>query len=292
MDRAQGEAPRHVGGVLMVDLAPNLHALWAATIKSLRIYSRYRLNAVMHLFNALIWLPPFYFLGKAFADGGRLPGLAAYTGTHDYATFLVVGWVLAGFVYGAFWGIGFSLWLEMAEGTLEPVWLTPTPPWVVLVGESMRMLLTTVLSSALLVVVAWGVLGVRFSVDAVRAALVLLPALIALYGLGFAIAGLVLLAKDPGNLIDMVSYGTSMLSGDRFPVAALPRPLFILALALPLTYAFDGIRHVLLGTTSILPFWAEVGILAAFMVVMVFLGHTSFRLADRRVRRLGTLSQH
>ncbi|HET8679320.1 MAG TPA: ABC transporter permease [bacterium] len=276
----------------MPELAPDLRALWAATVKSLRIYSRYRLNAVMQMFNALIWLPPFYFLGKAFADGGKLPGLAAYTGTHDYATFLVVGWVLAGFVYGAFWGIGFSLWLEMAEGTLEPVWLTPTPPWVVLLGESMRTFVTTALASAVLVVVAWGALGVRFSVDAVRAALVLLPALIALYGLGFAVAGLVLLAKDPGNLIDMVSYSTCLLSGDRFPVAALPKPLFVLALAIPLTYAFDGIRHVLLGTTSIVPFWAEVGILVAFMVVMIALGYASFRLADRRVRRLGTLSQH
>jgi ABC-2 type transport system permease protein len=90
----------------------------------------------------------------------------------------------------------------------------------------------------------------------------------------------------------MISYFTNVLAGDRLPPAALPVPLFALSLAIPLTYAFDGLRHALLGTTPILPFVLEAAILVAFAVGMTALGLWALSAADRRSRRLGTLAHH
>jgi ABC-2 type transport system permease protein len=266
--------------------------LWAASLKSLRVYIRYRFNAVMFFVNVIAWLPSLFFLGQSFASNGRIAGLATYTGTGDYASFLIAGWVLAAYLSAAYWGMGLSLWEEMVGGTLEANWLTPAPRWVIVVGQSMRTLVTTTISVVIVLVVAHVLLHVRFSPGAWRAAWVLVPAVVGLYGIGFAAAALTLVIKDPAEIIDMLSYGTSVFSGDRFPIAALPEPLLVLALAIPLTYAFDALRHAAIGTVSLLPFWIEVAIVIGFMVAAVLLSSMAFRLADRRVRRLGSLSHH
>lgn len=268
-----------------------LRACGAVAAGSLRTYVRYPFNAVMQFFNLLIWLPPLYFLGRAFMVNGSLPGLAAYAGTDDYAAFLVIGWIAAGFVYAAYWGVGFSLYNEMLAGTMESVWLSRAPRWTLLIGRAATTLLVTSVQAAVVLIAAW-LLGVRFTPDALRAVWVLLPTLVALYGIGLAVAALVLVAKNPNNLIDMVSYGMNLLSGDRVPVASFPTPLFMLALAMPTTYAFDAIRHALLGTTPLFPFWTQVGILTVLALVTTGLGWLAFRAADRRVRVLGTLGHH
>jgi hypothetical protein len=66
----------------------------------------------------------------------------------------------------------------------------------------------------------------------------------------------------------------------------------VLSLAFPLTYAFDALRHAAIGTTPLVPFRIEVRIVIGFMVASALLSSAAFRLADRRVRRLGTLSHH
>jgi ABC-2 type transport system permease protein len=203
-------------------LRESLRAVWATAAYTLRVRLRYPFDTVMWFLNLLIWLPPLYFLGRAFEVDGRLPGFAAHAGTDNYAAFLVVGWVAAGFVYAAYWGVGFSLYEEMIGGTLEALWLMPAPRWTLLVGRSVHMLVTTTVQSAVVLAAAHA-LGVRFTPDALRAVWVLLPALVALYGLGLAVAALVLVAKHPGELVDLMSYGMNLVSGDRMPVASLPK---------------------------------------------------------------------
>ncbi len=274
------------------DIEAVARMLWAASLKSLRVYSRYPFNAAMVFVNAIAWLPALYFLGQSFASGGTIAGLAAYTGSGDYASFLIPAWVLVSYLISAYWGMGLSLWEEMLRGTLEANWLTPAPRWVIVVGQSMRTFVTTTVSVVIVLVAAYLLLHVRFSPGAWRAGLVLVPAVIALYGVGFAAAALTLVIKDPADVIDMISYGTSVFAGDRFPIAALPEPLLVLAMAIPLTYAFDALRHAAVGTVSLLPFWMEVAIVTGFMVAALCLSSMAFRVADRRVRRLGSLSHH
>jgi ABC-2 type transport system permease protein len=65
-----------------------------------------------------------------------------------------------------------------------------------------------------------------------------------------------------------------------------------ISLALPLTYAYDAIRGILLGTDTLMPIRAEVLILLGFMLISFGIGYAVFRHVERRCRALGTLSQH
>lgn len=267
-------------------------AIGAIFRKDLQVWLSYPLNAVMRLVEPIMWLTPVYFMAKSFQVGGVNSGLLAYTGTSDYLAFLMLGSLISSYVSAVSWGMGFSLKSEMDSGVLESNWLTPVPVLVQLLGRSAFSLFLTTLNSLSIGLIIWLLFGFSFSGSAWPALLILLPLIVALYGFGFGLAGVVLITNNANNVIDIVSNNITKLSGGEFPVSVLPRPLLAIALALPLTYAYDAVRGSLLHTQTLLPYLPELLILLAFMVICFIFGYLVFRRIERRCRELGTLSQH
>jgi ABC-2 type transport system permease protein len=269
-----------------------LRAVLAIAKKDWLTFFRYPLNALFRVVEPIAWLTPVYFLGKSFAGPAGNTGFAAYTGTTDYMSFILIGAVLANYIAAVFWGMGYSLKLEMDSGVLETNWMAPIPRPLLLAGQTLANLAITTVNSAGMLLLAGLLFGFRPTGNVLAAGLTLLPMLVALYGFGFAFAGLVLLMREANTMVDVSNYLISMLSGSQFPVSVLPRLLLPISLALPLTYGFDAVRALLIGSTPLLPVAYEIAILLAFMCVMVPLGYLVFKLIERRCRRLGTLGQH
>jgi ABC-2 type transport system permease protein len=269
-----------------------IRAALAITKKDWLHFFRYPLNALFRVIEPIAWLTPVYFLGRSFSGPNGSSGFAAYTGTADYMSFILIGAVLAGYIAAVFWGMGFALKNEMDSGVLETNWMAPVPRPLFLVGQTLASLAITTVNSIGMLALAWLLFGFQISGSLLSAALVLVPMLVALYGFGFAFAAIVLLLREANTLIDVSNYLISMLSGSQFPVNVLPRFLLPLSLAIPLTYGFDAVRGYLLGTRTLLPIEQELVILALFMVVTVPLGYLIFKRIERRCRALGTLSMH
>jgi ABC-2 type transport system permease protein len=269
-----------------------MRAVLAIARKDWLHFTRYPLNAVFRVLQPLIFLTPLYFLGKSFASPGGTTGFAAYAGTTDFMSFVLVGAVLSSYVSAVFWGMGFSLKTEMDTGVLESNWMLPVPRLIFLVGQTVASLVISTLTGAGLLLLGWLLFGLHVTGNLLPAAAVLAPLLVALYGFGFAFAGVVLLLRDANTLVDVSDYVVSLLSGSQFPVEALPRVLLPLALALPTTYGYDAVRGSLLGARTLLPIPAEFGILLLSMVLLVSLGTIVFRLVERRCRMRGTLGSH
>jgi len=270
----------------------HLRALRAIAVKDWFHFWRYPLQAISWTFQPLVWLTPVYFMGQVFSTGGQAQGFAAYAGTGDYLAYILIGTVLTNFVMAVFWGMGYALKNDMDTGVLEANWLLPVPRVLMLVGRTLTSLATTAVTSTVMLVTAALLFGFRPSGDALAAFLTTLPMLLGLYGFGIAFAALVLLMKDANTLVDVSSFLVQILSGTNFPVQALPRWLFPLALALPVTYGLDAVRYFLLDTRPLLPVNWEIVLMLVFMVVMVVLGTRAFRGLERRVRQTGSLGQH
>ena len=273
-------------------LTSHLRALAAITLVDWKHFWRYPLNAVARSLEPLVWIAPLYFMSQVFSVNGEAQGLAAYTGSGDYMSFVLLGTVLINFILSVFWGMGYSLKNDMDTGTLEATWLMPMPRLLLLVGKTVNSLLTTTITSTIMLVLAAVLFGFRPTGSSLAAVLIAIPMLLGLYGFGFAFAALVLTLREANTLVDMSSFIVQTFSGANFPVQALPRWLLPLALALPTTYGLDAIRGLLLGTTTLLPIGAEIALLLGFMVAMLVLGWAAFTALERRVRRLGTLGQH
>ncbi len=270
----------------------NLRALLAIAKKDWLHFLRYPLNALFSVVQPIMWLTPVYFLGRSFAIGDGNTAFAAYTGTLDYMSFILVGAILSNYVSAVFWGMGYSLKREMDSGVLESNWLTPVPRPLFLIGQTVANLSITTLSSAGVLLLAWLLFGFAVSGNLLAAALAVLPMLIALYGFGFAFAGVVLLMREANTLVDVSDYVVSILSGSLFPVHILPPALLALSLSLPLTYGYDAVRGLLLGTDTLVPIHYEILILLVFMITMLAVGNAVFRRVERRCKTLGTLSMH
>ena len=273
-------------------LKTQLRALFVIARKDWKVFWRYPLNAASNIFQPIIWITPVYFMGKAFSTNGQALGFAAYSGTGDYMSFILLGTVLSNFILTVFWGMGYALKQDMDAGVLESNWLTPVSRLLILVGRTLTSLLTTAITSLIMLVLAGALFGFRPTGNTFAAILTALPMLVGLYGFGFAFAALVLLMREANTLVDVSSFLVQGFSGVNFPVQSLPAWLVPVALALPLTYGLDAVRGWLLHTRTILPLNVEIMLLIVFMFVMLWFGSWVFYRVERRVRTLGTLGQH
>jgi ABC-2 type transport system permease protein len=275
---------------------PNWRSRWRALLaiaaKDWRQYWRYPLNAVSSVLQPIVWLTPVYFMGQAFSVNGEAQGFAGYSGSTDYMSFILVGTALSSFINAVFWGMGYALKNDMDAGVLESNWLAPVPRPLLLIGHTLTSLLITAITSSLMLIVAALLFGFRPSGNLLAAFVTVLPMLLGLYGFGFAFAAIVMLIREANTLTDVSSFLVQLFSGANFPVNSLPSFLLPISLILPLTYGFDAVRGLLLGTRTLLPTTLEIGLMIVFMVVMIVLGLRVFAVLERRVRQRGTLGQH
>ncbi len=270
----------------------NLRALYAIALKDWKKYWRYPLNAVSTIFQPLIWLAPVFFMGQAFSVNGQAQGFAAYSGTTDFMSFILLGTILTNFINAVFWGMGYALKEDMDDGVLESNWLTPIPRLLILAGHSLTNLLITAITSTIMIIVAALLFGFQVNGDVLAAFVPIIPMMLGLYGFGFAFASLVLVMRDANTLVDMSSFLLQIFTGSSFPVGSLPKWLLPVSLAIPLTYGLDAVRGILLNTPTLFPLGLEIALLVAFMVLMLWLGAWAFNKLERQVRKWGTLGQH
>jgi ABC-2 type transport system permease protein len=273
-------------------LKTQLRSLFVIARKDWKVFWRYPLNAVSNVFQPIIWITPVYFMGKAFSTNGQATGFAAYSGSGDYMSYILLGTVLTNFILTVFWGMGLALKEDMDAGVLESNWLTPVSRLLILVGRTLTSLLTTTITSLVMLGLGAALFGFKPTGSALAAFLTAIPMLLGLYGFGFAFAGVVLLMRDANTLIDVGSFLVQGFSGTNFPVKSLPYWLIPVSLMLPLTYGLDAVRGFLLKTNTLMPINIEIIILIVFMFVMLWGGAQIFYRVERRVRTLGTLGQH
>lgn len=270
----------------------NMAVLWAVVRKEWLIHTRYPMNLIMRFVEPLMWMTPVYFLGMSFSENGQAVGFAGSTGTNDFIGYILLGSVVGSYVSAVFWGLGFSLKQEMEQGTLESVWLTPNSRLWLLVGRSIIGVVITGLNTISVMVAAYFLFGFQIGDAIGKALLILVPTVIGLYGLGIAYAGVVLLLRDANTLTDIGSYMLNLLSGQDFPVTSLPKALLVVGMTLPMTYAIDLLRTLLLNTEPLVAVPISVAVIAGSTVVFLAVGRRVFRRIDAKVRRMGTLATH
>src|SRR5262245_45236671 len=89
--------------LLKMNWQSHLVALMAIAKKDWLYFIRYPLNAIFRVVEPVMWLTPVYFLGQSFSTAGGNEGFAAYSGTQDYMSFILLGAVLSSYVADVFW---------------------------------------------------------------------------------------------------------------------------------------------------------------------------------------------
>jgi ABC-2 type transport system permease protein len=228
-------------------------------------------------------LAAFYFLSHAIGPAFRPEGVA-------YFPFLLVGTGVYTFFVMSAQSFVNAVQEAQQTGTLEVLMTTATAPVELLILSSASAFAGNLVN--LLVYLIAGVAVFRAGIHAnfYSSAAVMLCSLALALALGIAAATLQVAFQRGAALLWLLSSGVWFLSGTLFPVESLPRPLELLARAIPLTYAIDGMRRALLNGQPLAAIGPTLLTLAIFAAISLPLALACLSLSLRRARQNGTLS--
>lgn len=245
-----------------------LRDTWLVYVRYVGILLRNPAWIVIGVVQPLLYLILFAPLLKSIAGTRGFPAGGAYN-------VFVPGLLIQLGLFGAA-GVGFSLIAELRYGVVERLRVTPISRLALLLGRALRDIMTLLIQSLLLVLLA-----LPFGLHIHFGGLLIVLALIALIGLlmasvSYAVA-LWLKSEDSfAPLIFTATLPLLLLSGVLLPLTLAPDWLRALAAANPLAYAVDAARAVFndhLGDPSVLK---GVLIMAVLAVVAVMVAARSF----------------
>lgn len=249
--------------------------------KGLIVTWNYRANLAIELFTLVfVFIFISFFAGGGEIDSERLPG--------SLLGFLV--WYYAAFAISSMSG---GLMDEASTGTLEQLYMSPVPTWLVFLGQVIATFVRGTALVAIVGVILWILLPVSLPLE-----LAALPpfvlTMVGLFGFGYAIGGLTLVYKQISSVGGLLTNVLLFLNGALLPVHHFPAWLETIAVFLPTTQGIIVLRKVVVDDMPLAAVWEDGSMmfLAVQSVLYLVVGWALFNVGERVAKRRGTLGQY
>jgi len=201
------------------------------------------------------------------SDPIHLEQEAAYGQNRQGIDFLLPSLLALIIFQGATQGMGRAIAGERKDGSLTRVFLTPTSNVTILVGTQLFYIIFETIRSSFIVFLAILLFGVRISGSILETLFI-----IALFAAGSVGVGMLLSAMAKGEeqympLAMMVSLPMVFLAGVFLPIQTMPGPLKALATVIPIHFAGNALRGVMIKGFSILTVLPDIAYLAGFALL-------------------------
>ncbi len=249
--------------------------------KSLIVAWNYRANLVIQLLTLILLFVFISFLAES--GGIASEGISS----------ILLGYLIWLYAALAIDNMSNGLTGEASVGTLEQIYMSPVPPWLVIVGwVAANFLLSTVL-----VVLVGVVLALVLTVTLPLEVAALLPfslTMIGLLGFGYAIGGLTLVYKQISSVSSLLTNVLLFLNGALLPVSYFPEWLETITKVLPTTQGIIVLRRVVVDGASLAAVWQDGSMvfLAVQSAVFLLAGWVLFNVGERIAKQRGTLGQY
>ena len=208
-----------------------------------------------------------------------------------------VSWMFVGFVAFTFFYLQsvklfWRLLGEIQSGTLEQVYLSPLPSWLVAAaGRVVAAVVETVVVVGIMYMAAMPL--VDFDIPWRAEALVPLVFLMsASVGYSLLLGGLTLVLKRVEVLADLMLVPAFVASGLFVPLDRMPDWLAAVGRVMPVTHGLESLREIMFSGRSFDVMWGDGGL--AWVVVSagawLLLGIAGFAAGERYAKRNGSLS--
>ena len=238
------------------------YALW---YRELKVFTREKSRVVSSLFTPILWIVVF---------GGGL-GSAVSLGGVNYEVFIFPGILAMTIIFSSvFFGL-YIVWDKRVDFFKE-VLVAPLSRTTIFAGKMVGGSIDALLQGIAMLV--FGVLlGVKYN------AIVLLLAFVFMFVLASSLVSLGLIIganmESPEGfqlITSFLIFPMFFFSGALFPINNLPSYLMAVTVLDPVTYAVDGLRGLILGTSQ-LPIAINFLVLLSFAAVMIGIGTWSFK---------------
>ncbi|MGQ9513558.1 MAG: ABC transporter permease [Thermoproteota archaeon] len=192
-----------------------------------------------------------------------------------------------------------SLRQERTNGTLEQIFLSPSPKLPLLLGRALRSQILSILyGTCYLASAAYLLGGLQFN-DLPQGIYYLLLGIPVFYGLGLIVMALTFNIREIIPAATLLQIGVAFLSGILLPFKLMPYHLRIISMIIPTSYSIDLFRSSISGTEPQLLSWMSnapiyfIESLLAHILALALplLGIFAFKATVLRAKRRGGLQQ-
>jgi ABC-2 type transport system permease protein len=182
---------------------------------------------------------------------------------------------------------------EAQAGTLEQIFMSPVPVFLILIGRSLATLITATINILLFAVVILWTLKVNISLQW-QGLVIFIITMAGVFGFGFIIAGMTLIFKRVGELAGLTANALLFLNGSMLPVEQFPRWLALVAKTLPTTQGIILLRDTLLEMQPLYELWKDGSLLLLCSQSIIYFGGglLVFIWCPRKAKLQGTLGYY
>jgi len=238
------------------------YALW---YRELKVFTREKSRIASSLITPLLWLTVF---------GGGL-GSAVSLGGVNYQVFIFPGILTMTILFSSiFFGL-YIVWDKKIDFFKE-VLVAPLSRTTIFAGKMVGGSIDALLQGGAMLLLG-PVFGIRYTLLSFALSFLFMFVLAsALVSLGLILGGNMESVEGFQLISSFLIFPMFFFSGALFPINNLPNYLMLITALDPVTYAVDGMRGLILGSSQ-LPIALDLGILVAFAAVMMGIGTWTFK---------------
>ncbi|MCF2137734.1 MAG: ABC transporter permease [Candidatus Thorarchaeota archaeon] len=269
-----------------------IRAAWAMSIKTWKIELSYPLSILWFILMPFLWLIPLVLAGTSVSGGVDSSSLNNMTGISNWITYVAIGTALMGLIISIIWGTGMTLRREQNVGTLETLFTTPIGRTTFIWGNGLHNIQHGGLGVILQLVASVFIFGITIDAWGIFPALAIVALLvIGMQGIVYAVASIVLVAKQGWMLVEFVGSSLVLIAPLSYPLAVLPPVLQMAAMGSPLSWGADAFRNSLVFGLAAPGLVQSVVMLLLLDAIYLLVGGLLYKATDRWVRNRGALAQ-
>lgn len=210
-------------------------------------------------------------------SGVQLPGIPKEI---DYVNFLLPGIIGATILFSSMFS-GISVIWDREFGFLKEIMITPVNRLSIVLGRIAGSATISIIQGSIILFASLLFMNIKkpTSQGILMALLFMLLIAITFISLGLIFAARMSDIQGFNAIMNFIIFPLFLLSGAMLPIARLPKPVYILAYANPLTYGIDGLRASLMKFSNWEPKF-DLIVLSCFTLAIVIASAYSFRKTE------------
>jgi ABC-2 type transport system permease protein len=203
-------------------------------------------------------------------------------GKTNYFDFVAPGIMMMTVMMSVMTGLPAAISQEKEVGTMDGMMVAPINRLSIILGKTLAQTLRGLLQGVIILALAIGLFGVTIQGNILLVFALLLLGVFAFVGLGIVLTSFAKDQQTATMLVTTLIFPMMFLSGVFFPIQQMPWYMQDISKVLPLTYATQALRKVMVLGAGIPAITTELTILIVFGIVMTAIAVPTFRRAMTR----------
>ncbi|MCW4030229.1 MAG: ABC transporter permease [Candidatus Bathyarchaeota archaeon] len=213
----------------------------------------------------------------AIAKPLNVQSVGVVPGNPSYFDFIAPGIMAMTVMMSVMTGLPVAISQEKEIGTMDGMMVAPVNRLSILLGKTMAQTARGLIQGCIILALAIGIFGVTIQGSILLVFALLLLGVFSFVGLGIVITSFTKDQETAQMLMMTLMFPMMFLSGVFFPIQQMPWYMQDISKFLPLTYASDALRKVMVLGAGVPQISNELIILIAFGVVMIAIALPVFR---------------